>query len=120
MADYNGSYVYSVEVPVPDYTHTGVFDHQFLFSSPPTKATLINVVESMASELDGKYPYYDSDVVQVVADLLHSINQVPDEDWVMLKDHQLSENTHVDVRLGSLVTERAPFCWNKIYVSPGD
>ncbi len=120
MAACNGSYVYAVEVPVPDYTHTGVFDHQFLFSSPPTKATLIKVVESMATELDEKYPDYNADAVQIVADLLHSINQVPDVDWVMLKDHQLSENTHVDVKLGNFVTEHAPFCWNKIYVSSGD
>lgn len=104
--------VYVVLIPIPCYDQRNIYYQNFLFSSPPTKQDVLNIIETAIC--DESDPFY-VDTMQHINNLKFSVNQV--ENWIMLdKSSLVSNNTHVNVILQNNKKVVAPFSWEKITV----
>lgn len=84
------NFVYSVSIPIPDYNRTEVFEQQLLFDNFPSKEDVVNEIMSLID-------LNNIDSMELVDDLLYAIYQI--EEWFVFTSNQISENTHVNVKL---------------------
>ena len=104
-------YIYSVSIPVPSYEENKVVYHPILFSSPPTKESVITVINDIEDSYD---VYYQEEVFKRLSDLLFSVNQIKNWKEVNIDNTSLTEFVIVALSCDKVV--KAPFTWKFIKV----